>query len=136
MNANQRIIKRNIEVLYPDLSYQINGLCFAVHNKLGRFCREKQYGDELEIELKNNRIKYTREKRICEDKKFTGNVVDFVVEDCIVLELKAKNILTKDDYYQIKRYLISHNRKLGLIINFRDTYLKPRRVLNNLQRHS
>lgn len=131
MNANQRIIKKNIEVLYPELSYKINGACFNVHNKLNRFCREKQYADELEVELDKCGVKYKREFRINTDKKFTGNVADFIIEDCIVLELKAKNIITKDDYYQLKRYLITLNKKLGLLINFRDTYLKPKRVLNN-----
>lgn len=131
MHTNQRIIKRNIEVLYPDLSYKINGLCFFVHNKIGRFSREKQYADELELELKNKGIKFSREIRIVKCDRFTGNVIDFIIEDCIILELKAKSILTKDDYYQMKRYLISLNKKLGLLVNFRDTYLKPRRILNN-----
>jgi hypothetical protein len=40
-------------LLYPGLSYKINGILFKVHNKLGRFYREVQYGDLLELELKN-----------------------------------------------------------------------------------
>jgi GxxExxY protein len=127
---NNKIIKKDIEVLYPELSYKINGLCFNVHNKLGRFSREKQYADELEIELKNNEIKFNREMRVIESGMFKGNVIDFIIEDCIILELKVKSILTKDDYYQLKRYLISLNKKLGLLVNFRDTYLKPKRILN------
>ena len=131
MSANQRIIKKNIEILYPELSYKISGACFDVHNKLSRFCREKQYADELESELDKRGIKYHREMRICEEDKFTGNVADFIIEDCVVLELKAKSVVTKDDYYQLKRYLVSSDKKLGLLVNFRDTYLKPKRVLNN-----
>ncbi len=131
MNTNQRIIKQNIDVLYPELSYRINGACFNVHNKLSRFCREKQYGDELESELNKSGIRFSREARISQEEKFTGNIADFIVEDCIILELKAKNVISKDDYYQLKRYLISKNMKLGLIVNFRDTYLKPKRILNN-----
>lgn len=118
-------------MIYPELSYQITGACFNVHNKLSRFCREKQYADELEAELNSLGIKFKRELRINSDEKFTGNIADFIIEDCIVLELKAKPIVSKDDYYQLKRYLISNNKKLGLLVNFRDTYLKPRRVLNN-----
>lgn len=131
MNSNSRIIKKNIEVLFPELSYKINGACFNVHNKLGRYSREKQYADELERELKKEGLNFKREARICKENVFVGNVIDFVVENSIVLELKAKSVLTKEDYYQLKRYLISCNRKLGLLVNFRDTYLKPKRILNN-----
>ncbi|MDQ1283816.1 MAG: hypothetical protein QG620_164 [Patescibacteria group bacterium] len=131
MNPNSRIIKTSINVLYPELSYTINGICFNVHNKLGRFCREVQYADELEAELIKKKIPYKRESRILKQDKFTRNIIDFIVNDCIILELKAKSIITKDDYYQAKRYLISSNKQLCLIVNFRDTYLKPKRILHN-----
>ena len=47
----------------------------------------------------------------------------------MVLELKAKKVITKDDYYQIQRYLQMLNIKLGLLVNFRNRYLKPIRVV-------
>ena len=131
MHSNSRIIKTNIEVLYPELSYTLTGICFEVHNKLGRFCREIQYADELEAEFKKKGILYKREVRLHKDGKFTRNILDFIIEDSIVLEIKAKSVLTKEDYYQAKRYLISSNKKLGLLVNFRDTFLKPKRILNS-----
>jgi len=130
MYSNSRIIKKNIQVVYPELSYKLNGICFNVHNKLGRFCREKQYADELENQFKKEKIKYCREMRIYKDENFSGNIVDFTIKDCVILEIKAKSILTKQDYYQAKRYLISSKKNLCLLVNFRDTYLKPKRVLN------
>jgi len=131
MNSNQRIIKKNIEVLFPELSYTINGICFGVHNKLGRFSREKQYADEFERELIANKIPYTREKAIIVDGDNSGNRFDFMIADSVVIDLKAKKFVTKEDYYQMKRYLIALNKKLGLIINFSDTFIKPKRILNN-----
>lgn len=131
MNSNPRIIKKNIEVLYPELSHTISGICFEVHNKLGRFCREKQYSDELERKLVEKNIKYEREKRILEDNIFTGNILDFIVEDSVVIDLKAKKFITKKDYYQMQRYLKILDKKLGLIINFQDTFIKPKRILIN-----
>ena len=127
-------IANNEKLVYPELSYQINGILFTTQNELGRFCNEKQYGDAVERLLKENNIKYEREKEL--PKSFDGeqgrrNIVDFLIEDKILLELKAKRITSKEDYYQVRRYLESLNLKLGLLVNFRDRYLKPKRVLNS-----
>lgn len=73
--------------------------------------------------------------REVEISKFTnspkGNKADFIIESKIVLDVKAKKHITKEDYYQILRYLDAANLELGLIVNFRDSYLKPKRVLNS-----
>ncbi len=123
-------IKKNIDILYPELSYELNGMFFKVHKSLGRYCKEKQYADEVEERLKEKEIKYIRENRIYKDEKFTRNILDFVIDDCIVVEIKAKKFITKNDFYQTKRYLISTNKELGLIVNFRDDFIKTKRVLN------
>lgn len=115
-----------------DLSYKINGFCFKVHNELGRFCREKQYSDKLEEILKLNKVIYKREFEISKlTNSPSGNITDFIIEDEIILDLKAKKFITKEDYYQMLRYLKAANMQLGLIVNFRNTYLKPKRVINN-----
>ncbi|OGM99868.1 MAG: hypothetical protein A2736_02405 [Candidatus Yanofskybacteria bacterium RIFCSPHIGHO2_01_FULL_41_27] len=57
--------------------------------------------------------------------------MDFLVDNKIVLEIKSKSILEKKDYYQLKKYLETKKLKLGLLVNFRDKYLKPKRVLNS-----
>ena len=44
------------KVLYPEFSYKIVGICFGVHNELGRFQREKQYSNLIETKLKENGI--------------------------------------------------------------------------------
>ena len=116
------------------LPFAICGLLFEAHNYLGRYCNEVQYGDFLENLLKNNNLKYEREKNIpisFKGEKPGRNKIDFLVEDIIIIELKAKRILLREDYYQLKRYLVSFKKELGLLVNFRDKFLKPRRILNS-----
>ena len=48
------------KLIYPDLSYLLNGILFKIHNQLGRFRNEKEYGDALENELNKAAIKYER----------------------------------------------------------------------------
>ncbi|OGE73767.1 MAG: hypothetical protein A3I07_03205 [Candidatus Doudnabacteria bacterium RIFCSPLOWO2_02_FULL_42_9] len=121
-------------LIYPELSYKITGILFTVHNELGRSCNEKQYADAIEAKFKNASIKYEREKLL--PPSFAGempgrNKVDFIIEDKIILEIKCTRVLGREEYYQVKRYLVAYNKRLGLLVNFRDQYLKAKRVLNS-----
>jgi len=117
--------KNKKHIIQKELSYDIAGILFKVHNEMGRFCREKQYCDRIEELLKEKGIKYKRELRDND-----SNRLDFMIEDKILLEVKAKNSLNKDDYFQVKRYLELNNVELGLLVNFRYTFLKPKRIIN------
>jgi len=75
--------------------------------------------------LKEIKVPYKREFKIEE----TGNIVDFLVDNKIILELKVRPFILKEDFYQTQRYLQASNIKLGLLINFRNRYLKPIRVI-------
>jgi GxxExxY protein len=119
------------KIVFKELSYQVTGLLFKVHNELGRYCRERQYGDVLEERLRSVGIPYEREKPLPIDAvayQFT-NKADFVIDSKLLLELKAKSVVLKDDYYQVLRYLDAGQYKLGMIVNFRNKYLKPIRVI-------
>lgn len=120
------------KLLYPELSYLITGLCYQVQNKLGRFCKEKQYSDEFERLLINNKVGYKREIKLNKVKTGSpfGNQADFIIENTILIDFKAKKFVTKEDYYQMQRYLQCSGLELGLVVNFRNTYLKPKRILN------
>ncbi len=125
---------RKSGIIYPELSFKINGILFKTHNQLGKYCSESQYSDFVEKLLKESNLRYEREKilpPIFDGEKTGRNKADFLIEDTIILELKSKTIITKDDYYQVKRYLTALNKKLGIIVNFRSSYIYPKRVLNS-----
>ncbi|MBI2099081.1 GxxExxY protein [Candidatus Uhrbacteria bacterium] len=121
------------KVIYPELSYRINGVLFATHNELGRFCNEKQYCDRIEGWLKKLEIPYKRELRLAES--FEGEVpgrnrVDFLIDDKIILEIKAKRFVSREDYFQARRYQTAAQRKLVLLANFNQKSLHIKRIVN------
>ena len=119
------------KLIYKELSFKVNGLLFNVHNELGRYCREKQYGDVFENFLKASGLVYEREKPVGVEKidNKRTNIVDFTVDNKIALEFKTKPLISKEDYYQIQRYLQASGLKLGLMVNFRNKYLRPIRIV-------
>ncbi len=118
--------------MYPKLSYTLTGIFFKAHKDLGRFCRERQYSDRIEELLKENFIAYKREFEIIglNPESPLGNRVDFLIQDSIIIDIKTKKFITKEDYWQMQRYLSNAGLELGFIVNFRSTFLKPKRILN------
>lgn len=113
------------ELIYGGLTYEINKVIFSVHNEIGPYGREKQYSDLAVLKFKDLGIKFVREVRV----GTSGNIVDGIVDDKVLLEFKAKRILTKEDYYQTQRYLQESKLRLAILVNFRDRYVKPRRIV-------
>lgn len=109
-------------------------MLFEVHNELGNYCREKQYCDALEKLLIEKGMFYEKEVIVETESEYiknNSNRIDFIIEDQIILEVKAKRGFVREDYNQIKRYLRFSNKKLGLLINFHQKYLIPKRVINS-----
>ncbi|MEW6407459.1 MAG: GxxExxY protein [Patescibacteria group bacterium] len=123
------------KIIYADSCYKLNGIFYKVHNELGRFCKEKQYADAIESLFKKYNIIYQRELDVpvkIEQNNITKNRVDFLVDNKILVEIKAKKFIERQDYYQTKRYLESIKLKLGLIVNFHERFLRPKRIINSL----
>lgn len=120
-------------IIEKELSYEIVGLCMKTHKRLGQFASERQYCDDFELLLKETRLPYGREFEIklFESSAQKGNRVDFFIGNKLLVDFKAKPFITKEDYYQMQRYLKAANLELGLIINFRAYRLSPKRVLNS-----
>lgn len=104
-----------------------------VYNKLGKGFNEIVYGDALKIELIDNNIKYSRESKF--DISYKGNLLphkykaDFIIEEKIVLEIKAISTLTDSHLKQTLNYLAVSKLKVGLLVNFGEDSLKYRRLI-------
>lgn len=113
--------RESADFLYGDLTYQIRGACFEVWNVLGGGLRERTIQQALERELRKRGIAFQPQARfpICYDGEVVGTYIpDFVVEEKVVLELKRKPMLTRDDERQFWRYLYATPYRIGLLINF------------------
>jgi len=123
------------KIIHPKLYYKLYGLFYKVHNDLDRYYKEKQYADTLEELLEEENIKYNREFELTfnfNKKEIKRNRVDFLVDNRLLIDTKAKKFINKSDYFQAKRYLAASDLKLLLIVNFREKYIKPKRILNTL----
>ena len=103
------------------------GAAIAVHRELGPGFLERIYEDALCIELTTRTIRFEREKPIgvlYRGVLIPGQRVDLVVEDLVVVELKA---ITKVDPIHeaiVLSYLKTMKLRLGLLINFHARLLK------------
>ena len=113
------------KVIYPELSYKLIGILFNTHKELGSYAREKQYADLIEKKLKESNLLYKRELAIAN----TGNILDFLIDKKIILELKSVREVTSEHYRQIQNYLQQTKIKLGILVNFRSASLKPSRII-------
>ena len=109
-------------LIYPEESNRILGIAMQLHCEMGCGFKEKVYQDAFEILLKENNIKYEREKHI--SLEFHGITLehdfyyDFLIEDKIGVEIKAVSELLGEFESQIINYLHVSNHKLGLLLNF------------------
>jgi GxxExxY protein len=119
--------------IYPELSYKIVGCLYEVFNLLGPNRREKFYQRALAKEFDKNKIAYKEQivYNVSYKSEIIGkDILDFLVEDVIIVELKSKLHFSKSHFIQITEYLKNSKLKLGILVNFTDDGVKFRRVLN------
>lgn len=118
------------------ISQQVIGAAIKVHKELGPGLLEKSYLECLCYELKMLGLSFEKEKPMPiqyeEVKLNVGYRIDILVENKVVIELKAVEKLTDIHLAQTLTYLKLGHFKLGLLINFNVPLLKQgiRRVVN------
>ena len=125
-------IKRQ-DLLYPELSYKIVGSAFDVYNELGSGHSEKYYEKGLAEALSKNNLKFKEQISfsIKYNNKIIGRkILDFLVEDKIVVEIKKGNRFSKSNIDQVLEYLKMNNFKLAILINFGNEDVVFKRIIN------
>ena len=109
------------EILYKELSYLIVGTAMEVHRTLGPGFLEAVYQAALVRELSLRGVRFEQLKRLSVTYKgaLVGDyVADFVIEDKIILELKAASVIHPKHIAQAVNYLTVTGLKLAIILNF------------------
>lgn len=125
------------DFLYEQESYQIRGACFDVFKAFGGAFKETVIDRSLTEALKKQGLTVDDQKRIdiyFENKKVGIYVPDKIVNDSILLEVKVKPFLTRQDKEQFWKYLKGSKYKLGFLINFGSTKLEIKRIVYDTAR--
>ena len=108
-------------LIYEELSKKVINAYYNVQRILGKGLAEKVYENALCIELEEMGIPYVRQKELPVDYKGhnIGNyIADVVVDEKIILELKAVNAITQEHVAQTLNYINLTHSKVGYILNF------------------
>ena len=123
-----------MDILYKEFPYQIVGAALDVHNQLGCGFMEKVYQEAFAITLQERDIPFEREKPVSvffhEKKLSCPYICDFMVDNKIIVELKAVQKMEEIHKAQLINYLHMTGLQLGILINFNDTSLNPVRLIN------
>ena len=119
--------------MLDEITYKINGCAMKVHKTMGNGFQEVIYQRCLYLELRNTGLSFGRE--IEQTIYYNGVEVgtrraDFIVEDKVIVELKA--LITLEDVHlaQAKNYVVAYDYPIGLLINFGAKSLQFKKIYN------
>lgn len=117
---------------YSELTYKVRGAIFQVRKTLGSGHKETIYHKALIEEFKKEHIPFETEKSL--DVKYLGKLIgnyrpDFIIENKVIIEIKAVSFMPKSFESQLIHYLKTTGYKIGLLINFGGSKLFIKRLI-------
>ncbi|MCX6765655.1 MAG: GxxExxY protein [Candidatus Moranbacteria bacterium] len=122
------------KILEKELCYKIQGCIYNVSNKYGRGLKENIYQKALAEEFAKNNLTFNEQKRINifsfdTGKKLGTYIPDFLVENKVIIEIKASNFTMKQDIEQQRSYLRISEYEIGYLVNFCTPKLEMKRSI-------
>ena len=118
--------------IHKELTYKIIGCAMKVHRELGYGFLEKVYENALMVLLEKEGMKAEQQYPISvyfENKVVGEYFADILVEDKVLIELKAIERTANTHYAQLLNYLKATKIRLGLLINFAPKKLEYERII-------
>jgi GxxExxY protein len=126
-----------LDTRFNALTHQIIGCAMAVHRMLGNGFQEVIYQRSLAVELEAKGLLFVREIKMpifYRGVDVGSRRVDFLIDETVLVELKAVSELNHSHYAQTINYLEAYRLEVGLLINFGEPSLRYKRFLKNQQR--
>jgi len=123
-----------MEYKHSELTHQIIGCAMQVHSFLGVGFQELIYQRALALEFAKQGLRFTRELEMpIFYKDYPESIgarrVDFLVEEKVLVELKAISVLEDVHLAQILNYIKAYKLEIGLLINFGEKSLNFKRFI-------
>jgi GxxExxY protein len=121
--------------MHNNLTYKINGCLFTVFNQLKNLWKENVYEEALKLELEKQGLKAECQKKFevfYVDKQVGFFYIDILVEDIVIVELKAVPEVLPIHKAQVISYLKGYNKPLGILANFGEKSLYHQTIPNKL----
>ncbi|HOK52102.1 MAG TPA: GxxExxY protein [Bacteroidales bacterium] len=122
------------ELIYKELTNKIINCFYTVYNTLGYGFLEKVYENAMMIELRKQGIYAEKQKPIkvfYTDELVGEYFADIVVEDVIIVELKAAEFIIEEHELQLINYLKATEKEIGLLLNFGKKPEFKRKIFTN-----
>lgn len=121
-------------MLHENITKKIIEAYYKVYNSLGYGFLEKVYENALKIELKRTNLRVDQQKNVkvfYNEFEVGDYFADLIVEDLVIVELKAAEILCEEHEAQLINYLKATNLEVGLLLNFGKKAEFKRKVFSN-----
>lgn len=122
------------EYLHKDLTSKIINAFYTVYNELGYGFLEKVYENALKIELTKMDLSVEKQKliKVYYDNSEVGEYfADLLVNNLVIIELKAAETLMEEHENQLINYLKATDIEVGLLLNFGKKPQISRKIFTN-----
>ena len=126
-------------MLYKETTEKIMNASFEVHKALGSGFLESVYEEALAMEFELKNISFERQKKLdvyYKNRTVKSFYADYLVEGCVLVELKAIRTYTENEIAQLLNYLKGGGIEVGLLLNFGSSSLQWKRLINSKKEKS
>ena len=123
-----------MELLHKDLTEAVIKTFYDVYNELGYGFLEKVYQNSMHLELRARGFKVDAQKQIkvyYKEQEVGEYYADLVINELIIVELKAAEVIVEEFEWQLLNYLRGTNKEVGLLLNFGKKPEFRRKVFEN-----
>ncbi len=127
-----------MNLLHKELTDSIIKTFYDVYNELGYGFLEKVYQNSLYVELRSKGFEVEAQKQIkvyFKGKEVGVYYADLIVNNLIILELKAAEYIVEEFEWQLLNYLRGTNKEVGLLLNFGKKPEFKRKVFENARKN-